>query len=39
MIVDEEAAESAYPGQMLVGNLSEMKPGEGTYVYLGKIYA
>ena len=41
MIVDKESEETqvVYPGKMLVQNVNEMLPGEGTYVYLGKIYS
>ena len=39
MIVDEVNEQGAYPGMMLVANLSEMTSGQGTYVYLGKIYS
>ena len=28
-----------YPGRLLMANTQEMQPGDGTYVYLGKIYA
>ena len=32
--VDEENEQGAYPGMILVANLSEMTSGQGTYVYL-----
>ena len=37
MEVDQSSV--VYPGKMLVQTLEELHPGEGTYVYLGKIYS
>ena len=34
----EEGAD-VYPGRLLMANTTELLPGDGTYVYLGKIYA
>ena len=34
----EEGVE-VYPGRLLMANTQELLPGDGTYVYLGKIYA
>ena len=34
----EEGAD-VYPGRLLMANTQELLSGEGTYVYLGKIYA
>ena len=34
----EEGAD-VYPGRLLMANTQELLPGDGTYVYLGKIYA
>jgi exosome complex RNA-binding protein Rrp4 len=34
----DQTLNQAYPGKLLVPNTSVI-PGEGTYIYLGKIYA
>ena len=34
----EEGAD-VYPGRLLMANTQEMLAGDGTYVYLGKIYS
>jgi exosome complex RNA-binding protein Rrp4 len=46
MQVDQRASSAenpdeaeVYPGKLLVPNTYEMLSGEGTYTYLGKIYA
>ena len=33
------SGEKVYPGKMLTNTLAGIKAGEGTYVYLGKVYA
>ena len=30
---------TAYPGKYLCAQTEDMEPGEGTYAYMGKIYA
>lgn len=38
--MEVDSSETAvYAGQLLVQNLNEMTAGEGTYVYLQKIYS
>ena len=37
MIVDY--ASTTYPGKLLVNNTQDMIPGDGTHIYLGKVYA
>lgn len=42
MQVDQTAFSSdseVYPGKLLIPNTFDMLAGEGTYVYMGKIYA
>ena len=34
-----KSEDQAYPGKLLVPNTFDMLAGEGTYVYLGKIYS
>ena len=34
-----EDGADVYPGRLLMANTQELLPGDGTYVYLGKIYA
>ena len=36
-MIEEGAA--VYPGRLLMANTQELLSGDGTYVYLGKIYA
>ena len=39
MEVDSSSKDQAYPGKLLVPNTTSIIAGDGTYVYLGKIYA